>query len=248
MPIKSSLLSIEGYLSSSYDALESAGADIPKQKNAANLAPTIRSISHGEYGSIQFYYNDDFTTYVITDSKEYEALGAKNLTDASDIELGGMSIKRNRISRYQFGADCNYIPKFFLANTSVIGIGPLPNIQTISEGFLANTRFNQTFTIPNSVTAIESYFLSGSSFGSSLVLPVGIKSIGDHFMYNCQSNVGPLRVSCNAWPTDQYSLSSVSNSVSSYTTGVSLVGTYASAWKSALPNRTSTPYRKIIVN
>ena len=47
--------------------------------------------------------------------------------------------------------------------------------------------------------------------------------------------------------TDQYILSTTDSTGAMYTTGVTLTGTYASDLKTALPDRDSSPYRKLIV-
>ena len=71
-------------------------------------------------------------------------------------------------------------------------------------------------------------------------------------MYECNNFVGPLVCNCPATslPTtgsNNEMLATNSNTSPMYTTGVTLTGTYASDWKTALPDRDSSPYRKLIV-
>ena len=74
---------------------------------------------------------------------------------------------------------------------------------------------------------------------------------GTDFMSRCNKFVGPL--TCNGpvpssmIPIDNSCLSTNSSNAVMYTTGVTLTGTYAQAWTDALPDRTSSPYRKLIV-
>lgn len=60
--------------------------------------------------------------------------------------------------------------------------------------------------------------------------------------------VGPLNIETTATPpTDMYTLSVAPSTAPAYTQGVTLTGPGAQAWKDALPDRASNPYRKLIL-
>ena len=48
-------------------------------------------------------------------------------------------------------------------------------------------------------------------------------------------------------PVKNKSFATTDNTAAAYTTGVTLTGTTAQAWKNFLPDSTSSPYRKITV-
>lgn len=134
----------------------------------------------------------------------------------------------------------------------------LPKIDEIGDYFMFGcASFNSTITLNDGLLMIGSRFMYGcSSFTQPFTVPSGLiddSSIvsynpGTYFMYNCNNFTGPLV--CNTStkiPTDNYTLGTTSSSAAIYTTGVTLTGPYAAQWKAALPDRTSSPYRKLII-
>lgn len=136
----------------------------------------------------------------------------------------------------------------------------LPKVDEIGGYFMMNcSSFNSTITLNDDLLTIGSRFMQGcSSFAQSFAIPSGLFSSGsvshnpdERFMHNCNSFVGPLV--CNApvdsskIPTDNYALATTTATATIYTTGVTLTGPYAAQWKAALPDRTASPYRKLIV-
>ena len=121
----------------------------------------------------------------------------------------------------------------------VTGIGP----QFLYQGYA----FNQPLTIPSSVTSIGGNFLYNCcAFNQPLVIPNSVTSIGRNFLNNCYSLIY-LEYNASVYPTDNYSLSQDTNTkTSSSGTGIKVVGTGAEGLKNALPNRTSSPYRKLV--
>lgn len=151
----------------------------------------------------------------------------------------------------------------------------LQNVRFIGSNFLYQcSSFNQPISLPK-VDEIGNYFMSGiNSFNSTIILNDDMFSIGarfmlgcrgfaqtfnipsgliygpgERFMYNCQNFIGPLV--CNSAsstiPNDTYALGTSDSTTVMYTTGVTLTGPYAAQWKAALPNKTSSPYRKLII-
>ena len=164
--------------------------------------------------------------------------------------------------------------KVFTSCSALNSALTLTNVKYIGDEFLeAATAYNKSISLPN-VDRIGSYFLDGcSAFNSSITLNDNMKTIGlrfmntcskfaqplsipsgleqpiqTRFMYNCKSFTGPLACNSSLMPaTDQYILSTTDSAGAMYATGVTLTGTYASDLKTALPDRDSSPYRKLIV-
>lgn len=134
----------------------------------------------------------------------------------------------------------------------------MPNVEYIEDYFLGFcSNFNSPITLNDNIRVIDSAFMyECTSFAQSLTIPAGLENFGtgdnpgSDFMRNCNSFTGPLV--CNGpvdatIPIGNNSLSTNSASAAMYTTGITLTGPYAQAWKDALPDRTSSPYRKLIV-
>lgn len=149
------------------------------------------------------------------------------LTDVSHVQTIGAS--------FLYGASAFNQPLDF------------PEVRTIGNEFMRGASgFNSTLNLGAGLTSIGTYLLSGaSSFTQPLTIPESVTSIGDHFMYSANAFTGYLYAMTSTTPPGDYSLASSSSSATSYTTGISLTGPYASAWKAALPDRTSAPYRKL---
>lgn len=154
-----------------------------------------------------------------------------------------------------------YIGDYFF--TSLIGTYTypvkLPKIEYIGNQFCSGASgFNSDITINPDCRIIGSGFLYGIwSYNRPITIPSGLENLGNianpgiQFMYNCRSFVGPLvcngPVSTSSIPNTNDTLSTTSASATMYTTGVTLTGPYATQWKAALPDRTSSPYRKLII-
>lgn len=142
----------------------------------------------------------------------------------------------------------------FLAYTPFNQDITLPQLTRIEQYFLANCdHFNKPIVLPNSVTWIGRGFLQYcDSFAQSVTLPSALATVEMDFLYRSDNFVGPLV--CNGPSSDSgissstTMLSTRSNTAPMYTTGVTLTGPYASVWKNRLPDRTSAPYRKLVVS
>jgi hypothetical protein len=145
-------------------------------------------------------------------------------------------------------------------------------ITSIPGNFLSYCySFNQPLTIPGGVTSIGNYFLAVCySFKQPLTIPSGVASIGTYFLQNCYSFNQPLTIpsdvtsigtyflhgcyalsainyNASVYPTDSNSLSQNSNSKTSTTgSGIKVYGTNRAGLMTSLPNRTASPYRKLI--
>ena len=122
-------------------------------------------------------------------------------------------------------------------------------ITSIDNYFLNNcSSFNQPLVIPSTITSIGSTFLSSChSFNQPLVIPSTITSIGNNVLYNCYSLTN-VEYNASVYPTDNTSFAQgVNNKPSSTGTGILITGTHASDLKASLPDRTESPYRKLVL-
>ena len=108
--------------------------------------------------------------------------------------------------------------------------------------------FNQPLTLPSGLSSIGSNFMSTCrAFNQPLTLPSSLSSMGTSFMYNCYS-LSTIIWNASVYPTDNNSLSQDINTKTNSTSGagIKVYGTKRGNLISALPNRTSSPYRKLI--
>lgn len=128
------------------------------------------------------------------------------------------------------------------------------SLQTIGRYFLQLCNsFNQPLTIPSGTTTIGSNFMSSwTQFNQPLTIPSSITSINaNSFIYNCNAMTStitveaPITVIGSGSPNT--ALSTTVSTAPCYTTGITLAGTYANDWKTRLTDRTTSPYRKLIV-
>lgn len=126
----------------------------------------------------------------------------------------------------------------------------LRKVTTIGASFLGTS---SSFNSPIQLQALQSvgvYFLySCSSFNQPITVPATLNRMGTYFMHRCDSMTSAITCNCpgTVVPIDDYTLSTFSTSAPIYSTGATLTGPYASAWKSKLPDRNSSPYRKLKV-
>lgn len=132
----------------------------------------------------------------------------------------------------------------------------LPNtITSIGGDFMDGCNsFNQPITLPSNLVSIGTSFLSSCrSFNQPLALPNTITSIDWGFLRNCNKytsvvDLGSLRssvVTGSSYYMNYFSTSFAN--ADSYRIGITIKGTYASEWKSLLPDNTTSPYRKLII-
>jgi uncharacterized repeat protein (TIGR02543 family) len=108
--------------------------------------------------------------------------------------------------------------------------------------------FNQPLTLPSSLSSIGDNFMRECyAFNQPLTLPSGLSSIGTYFMSNCRA-LSTIIWNASVYPTDNDSLSQTINTKtnSTYGAGIKVYGTKRAQLISALPNRTFSPYRKLI--
>lgn len=126
-----------------------------------------------------------------------------------------------------------------------------PKATSIGTYFLSYcTAFNSTITFNPVLTTIGTRFLDNSTaFNRDIKLPNTLTSIGTYFLYRCNSMVSTLDVNgvaATVAVTSNYTLGASSNTAAMYTTGVTIAGSTRADWLTRFPNRTSSPYRKLV--
>ena len=141
---------------------------------------------------------------------------------------------------------------FLLPRDTVIGFEMGTEPSSIPDNFLAGCSYLTDFDITNAsnLTSIGTWFMSGCSrFNDDIILPSTLTSIGGHFMYQCDQMVSTIDVgnlSANIIATTNQTLSTSAAAAPVYTTGITIAGANRAAWLSRFPNRTSSPYRKLL--
>lgn len=122
-----------------------------------------------------------------------------------------------------------------------------PGLTDVGNYFLyGNKAIIKEAPLPPTVTTIGNYFMQSSAL-ESWTMPNSITSIGTYFL-NYANNLTSLNVGkASGFTSENYTLSTSTYSALMYQQGITLSGENAQAWKDGLPDRTSSPYRKLIV-
>lgn len=275
MTIASEITALQTNLAAAKSAVTTKGGTVG-DTGLAGLASEIATIPSGgggaNFGTVTYTPDSGqtFKTVTIQNVDEYEQLCVSTPT------IGGETFDKGQITEVALGSSALYAPNDFLSNagllTSLTGtenlrvIGnsflsqannfnqalDLRNVSTIGTNFLNYcTKFNKTLTL-SSLVSVGNYFMANCElFAQSLTLPSIFKSNGTYFMNNCYQFVGPLSCggpsSSSGLSSNNYTLACNKNNVPMYTTGITLTGTNASVWKNRYADRTSSPYRKLIL-
>ena len=124
----------------------------------------------------------------------------------------------------------------------------LGDVATIGNYFLSTCySFNQPLDL-SGVSSIGSSFLQQCySFNQPLIIPANVNSVGTGFMYNAYA-LSTIIWETTTYPIDNNSLSQALNTKpnATYGAGIIIYGSKSSNLKTALADRTSSPYRKLI--
>lgn len=106
---------------------------------------------------------------------------------------------------------------------------------------------NTTLIIPSNVTSTGTHLASESLVESARIEGENT-AVGSHFLYDAK-NLSDLYVANTSGviSADNYTLSTSGITAPMYVDGVTLSGPAAERWKTAYPDRTSNPYRKLIL-
>jgi uncharacterized repeat protein (TIGR02543 family) len=122
-------------------------------------------------------------------------------------------------------------------------------LSSIGNDFMSYcSAFNQPLTLPSGLSSIGTNFMSYcSAFNQPLTLPSGLSSISTNFMNRCYA-LSTIIWNASVYPIGNDSLSQDINTKtnSTYGAGIKVYGTKRAELISALPNRTSSPFRKLI--
>lgn len=125
----------------------------------------------------------------------------------------------------------------------------LSHVTTIGQSFLYHARsFNSPVTLGANLTSLDTGFMREcSAFNQPLTIPASVTTISGHFLQDLYA-FSNLTVETTTLPaSDTSSLSSQYNSTKNYTKGITLTGTGASTWTAGIANRTSKPFRNLIL-
>jgi hypothetical protein len=126
------------------------------------------------------------------------------------------------------------------------------------SGFILNSngtvdiKFDSELILPEGLLTIGDAFLSDNHhFNQPLTIPSTVTSVGTYFLKNCRNMTSTITIKCIA---DKFAATheSFSTDISApcYTTGITIKVPSAAAVEaieSRFPNRTSKPFRKLIV-
>ena len=173
------------------------------------------------------------------------------------LDLSGLT----SISGYFLNYCYSFNQPLDLSGLTIIGYGflnhcrsfnqplDLSGVESIGMQFLYNCySFNQPIIIPSGVTSILNDFMENCySFNQPIIIPSTITSIGADFMLNCYS-LSTITWNSSTFPTDNEALSQTINSKTNTTSGSGIIvyGTQRAGLLTALSNRTTSPYRKLI--
>ena len=195
-------------------------------------------IDPGDYAS--FYIEYAYTSYPsevsmleLTENM-FSTMGPENFTTSSagtEIHFGGIVIPSTFITKFEVGTEVTALPNSFLIeafNLTELDLSHAESLTTIGEAFMSQcSTFNQNITIPSTVTSIGPLFMWGCNQMVSTV------------------NVGSIPATAIASNNNTFS---VGNTIfPAYSTGITIAGATASDWIAKFPNRTSSPYRKLIL-
>ena len=184
MTIASEITRIKTNIDNAYTALEAKGATIPDEKNSANLASTVNTISGGisgetnylgrivtEDGVLQFPEEDfsfslpDNVTSIGTNGLQ---LAFQNCTNLTSVDLSSVTSIGNSGLANAF-QNCTNLTSVDLSSATSIGASGL------QYAFFGCTSLTSTGL--NNVTSIDSYGLQNAFYGCTSLTSVDLSSV-----------------------------------------------------------------------
>ena len=276
MSIATEITALNTNLTAAKNAVVTKGGTVG-DTGLAGLENEILSIPSGgggTWGTVTYVDSNNVEhTVTIQSEDEYFSLGHSG-SNVYSLTIDNVTFSNTDIIRVDLGNYAEYAPSYFLNNcqnlTTLTGV---ENLLATSDNFLKQcSKLNCELNFSKLWIAGDYFMPQCSSFNSIISIPK-VHNIGRNFMERCTSfaqtltlgsqlqrlyvgttqfmwrcdNFTSLVCNCSVYPTDNNSLSTNNSSATMYTTGITLTGTYASDWKTALPDRTSSPYRKLIL-
>jgi len=247
----------KNYKNAAYTALQASGAALPEQRNLANLAGTIEGSSsifsayRRGWGAIVLALRLERKTasercsgiVPIASQSEFTQL---NRSTTGLVSFSGVMVQLGNIVGVILGENVTDLgDNFGVSSTAISFIDNQAVVKRIGAKFLpGNSYFSGELTFPN-LESIGQYFLQNNYFGTpSISISSSVQDIGPNFMDSSGAFTGPLVVESVHPPTDNYSLT---NSSDSNRKKITLSGSAAQIWKTALPDQTSFPYRYLTI-
>lgn len=275
MSIASQLEALSTNLTAAKNAVTTKGGTVG-DTGLAGLASEIATIPSGgseDWGEVTFKTSamESPQTVTIGNEDEYNLLTVYNAAHT----IGGESFYNSDILSVKLGTSASYAPRNFLrASTNLTTIIGVENIKVVLDDFLYGcssfnseldfknlhsvgtyfmrdcSAFNSTLKL-GKITYIAGNFMDGcTSFSKTLTVPSTVNYVDVFFMNNC-NNVTSLVVNAPSsntnLKTSNNTLATTDNTAPIYSTGVTLTGTEASRWKNRFDDRSSSPYRKLIL-
>lgn len=273
MSIASEISDLATNLASAKNAITAKGGTVG-DTGLSGLATEIASIPTGSSDNWGFvtYVDSNNTEHTVEIRNEDEYLSLGNSSNVS-ITIGGDTFNLRDITKVALGVYAGYAPDNFLAScnklTEITGVD---NLLVVGEAFLAScsnldcelnfakliicnngflracTSLNHQVSFPELHTMNSGGFMQQcTAYAQSITFPATLTTMSGYYvLYRCDKLTSVV-CNCSVTPTDINSLSTNSATASMYTTGITLTGTYANQWKTALPDRDTSPYRKLIV-
>lgn len=174
----------------------------------------------------------------------------KNLKTIGNYCLAYASVGTRTYSTHFYIENVESIGNYFMYNAAPRGSVTIDDaLVSVGNDFCSGCSTMTAINLPQSMTSVGNNFCSGCTTIKTIRVPNNLSTIGTYFCHNCDALTTVYIPDNTPPPSDSvYSLSSDSASASAYVNGIKLTGPGALRWKAALPDRTVTPYRKLLVD
>lgn len=198
----------------------------------------------------------------IQDQAELNSLGGSS--SSYSVTVGGVSVPQSDIKEVALNSNATTIPTNFLYYCDYLEILDIAqsSIVNIPNNFLTNgynTALPLTISAfpPTLLTIGQNFLFTNSRVNQNFSLPSSLTSIGKAFMAECRQMVGTITCGCPASIVAPDGSGALFETLAmgltttpAYATGIRLTGAYANDWHTAFPDKSSSPgpYRKTIVS
>lgn len=273
MSIASEISDLATNLASAKNAITAKGGTVG-DTGLSGLATEIASIPAGSTDNWGFvtYVDSNNIEHTVEIQNEDEYLSLGNSSNVS-ITIGGDTFNLRDITKVALGVYAGYAPENFLYYcnklTEITGV---ENLLVVAGHFLEDctsldcelnfaklimcggsflyqcTSLNHQVSFPELHTISDSNFMRQcTAYAQTITFPATLTTINGSYILSRCNNLTSVVCNSAVTPIDNNSLSTNSATAPMYTTGITLTGTYANEWKTALPDRDTSPYRKLIV-
>lgn len=219
------------------------------------------------WGYITYWVGDSTTEYntlPMTSDADWSVLCNRDSSASTTFNFRGVTVTKgstNALRSVSIGKNVKYLPDYFLMYCTKLGdtnidFSGLTGLGTfaLSSAAQVDNAINGTLTL--CPWSIQSYFMYFSNLKFELVQPTNtVNNLSDNFINSVKGFTGPIYCTqefynaINALTASQKNTTLISGGITyeSYKSGIRLIGPYAQQVKALLPDRTSSPYRKLIV-